>query len=79
MRKIDKELGVYITLKELADAYELPKVTVNYYVLRGLLKPVFMVGKTNLYNVDEATKVIEEIVKKKRQNLTTVKEKLNIK
>ena len=71
--------GNYITLKEIADLYSVPKVTINYYVLRGLLIPVFMIGKTNLFDKKSALKIVKEIMKEKGQNLDKVKNKLNIK
>lgn len=66
MRKIDKEPGAYITLKELSDMHKIPKVSLHYYVLKGALVPAFMVGKTNLFDKKDAMKIVDEILKKQK-------------
>lgn len=79
MKKINNEFNAYITLKEISEIYKIQKATLHYYVLRGLLIPICTVAKTNLYDRKQATKIINEIKKNKRQKLSNIKSKFNIK
>lgn len=65
MRQINKEPGAYVTLKELAVMYKVPKVSLHYYVLKGVLIPSFDVGGTNLFDKKEAVKLLDTILNKK--------------
>lgn len=65
MRQINKEPGAYITLKELSVMYKVPKVSLHYYVLKGVLVPSFAVGGTNLFDKKEAIKLLDGLLNKK--------------